>query len=139
MPRVVLDTVVLIRALINPHGDWGRLLFERAGHYRLVVSPLLLSEYLEVTARPELVRKFRRLPEHQRDMLDLLSRAEVVTVDALPTFERDPNDAHVLATAVAGGADYLVSGDNDLLDLGEYAGISILSAASFLRVLEREQ
>lgn len=139
MPRVVLDTVVLIRALINPHGDWGRLLFEWAGHYRLVVSPLLLSEYLEVTARPELVRKFRRLPEHRRDLLDLLSQADLVAFDALPTFERDPDDAHVLATAIAGGADYLITGDNDLLDLGEYAGISILSASAFLRLLEREQ
>lgn len=139
MPRIVLDTVVLVRALINPHGDWGRLLFEWAGHYRLVVSPLLLSEYLEVTARPELARKFRTLPEHQRDMLDLLSRAEVVMFDALPTFERDPDDAHVLATAVAGGADYLISGDNDLLDLGEYAGIPILSAPSFLGLLARDQ
>lgn len=139
MPRVVFDTVVLIRALINPHGDWGRLLFEWAGHYRLVVSPLLLSEYIEVTARPELVREFQRLPEHRRDMLDLLSHAEVVTFDALPTFERDPDNAHVLATAVAGRADYLIFGDNDLLDFGEYAGISILSATSLLRFLEREQ
>ena len=137
MPRVVLDTVVLVRGLINPYGAWGRLLFTRARDYRLVISPPLLEEYLEVTARPELVRKFRSLPEHRRDMLDLLSRAEIVGFDALPEFTRDPDDAHVLATAVAGRADYLVSGDNDLLDLGEYEGIPILTAGAFLHRLDR--
>ncbi len=84
MPRIVLDTVVLVRGLINPHGAWGRLVFDRVGDYRLVVSPPLLSEYLEVIARPELTRKFRSLPHHMRDMLDPLSQAEVVTFTELP-------------------------------------------------------
>ena len=139
MPRVVLDTVVLVRGLINPNGVWGRLVFDRAGDYRLVVSPPLLAEYLEVVARPELTRKFKSLPHHMRDILDLLSQAEIVTFDELPAFERDPEDAHVLATAVAGGVDYLISADNDLLDLGAYEGIPILDAPAFLRMLERGQ
>ena len=139
MPSVVLDTVVLVRGLINPYGVWGRVVFERAGEYRLVVSPPLLAEYLEVIARPELTRKFRSLPNHMRDLLDLLSRADVVTFDTLPAFARDPKDAHVLATALHGAVDYLVSADNDLLDLGTYAGIPILSAPAFLGRLEDEQ
>lgn len=139
MPRVVLDTVVLVRGLINPYGVWGRLVFDRASDYRLVVSPPLLAEYLEVVARPELTRKFRSLPRHLRDMLDLLSRAEIVTLTELPTVQRDPNDAHVLATAVQGAVDYLISADNDLLDLGEYAGIPIRSAGAFLRLLEQNE
>ena len=137
MPSVVLDTVVLVRGLINPYGIGGRVVFDRAGEYRLVVSPPLLAEYLEVIARPELTRKFRSLPNHMRDLLDLLARADIVEFDALPTFERDPKDAHVLATAAAGGVDYLVSADNDLLDLGEYAGIPILSVPAFLDLLQR--
>ena len=139
MPRVVLDTVVLVRGLINPYGVWGRLVFDWAGQYQLVVSPPLLAEYLEVTARPELTRKFRSLPSHMRDMLDLLSQAEIAILTELPAFDRDPNDAHVLATAVQGGVDYLVSADNDLLDLGEHDGIPVLSAPAFLRLLEQEQ
>lgn len=78
MRRVVLDTVVLVRALINPHGIWGRLLHERAGDYRLVSSPPLLTEYPEVTARPELTCKFRALPARLRDLLDQLTHAEIV-------------------------------------------------------------
>jgi predicted nucleic acid-binding protein len=106
MRKAVLDTVVLVRGLINPYGAWGRVVFDRAGDYRLVVSPPLLAEYLEVTARPELTRKFRSLPEHRREMLDLLSQAEIVTFTTLPEFKRDPNDAHVRAAAAAGGVDY---------------------------------
>lgn len=139
VPRVVLDTVVLVRGLINPFGAWGRLIFARARDYRLVVSPPLLEEYLEVTARPALVRKFKSLPEHRRDVLVLLSQAEVIEFDALPTFERDPDDAHLLATAVAGDADYLISGDNDPLDLGEYEGIRILTAGAFLNLLDQAE
>jgi len=139
MPRIVLDTVVLVRGLINPYGVWGRLVFDRAGDYRLVVSPPLLAEYLEVTARPELTRKFRSLPAHRRDLLDLLAQAEIVTFATLPTFERDPNDAHVLATALHGAVDFLISADKDLLDLTTYEGIPILSAPAFLGILERDQ
>ncbi len=76
-----------------------------------------------------------RLPAHRRD---LLSRADVVAFDALPAFERDPQDTHVHSTA-AGGVDYLVSADNDLFDLGEYAGIPILGAPAFLNLLERSE
>lgn len=136
MPRIVLDTVVLVRGLSNLYGVWGRLVFERADQYRLVVSPPLLAEYLEVIARPELTRKFRSLPAHRRDLLDLLAQAEIGTFTALPTFERDPNDAHVRTTALHGAVDYLVSADNDLLDLGTYEGIPIRSAPAFLRLLE---
>jgi putative PIN family toxin of toxin-antitoxin system len=136
MRRIVLDTVVLVRGLINPYGVWGRLVFDYAEQYQLVVSPPLLQEYLEVTTRPELTRKFKSLPAHRRDLLDLLSQAEVVMLNELPEFARDPNDAHVLATAGAGGVDYLISADKDLLDLGAYAGIPIITVGAFLRTLE---
>lgn len=138
MPSVVLDTVVLIRGLINPYGLWGRVVFDWAAHYRLSISRPLLTEYLEVMRRPELTRKFRSLPEHMHDLLSLLSQAEIVILDELPAFERDPKDAMVLATAVQAGADYIVSEDKDLLDLKQHKGITIVSAAAFLRLLEEQ-
>jgi predicted nucleic acid-binding protein len=48
---------------------------------------------------------------------------------------RDPNDDAILATAIAARADYLVSRDKDLLSLGEYDGIKIVSPEAFLQVL----
>ena len=56
--------------------------------------------------------------------------------DILPIC-RDPNDDKFLAAAVAGSADCIVSEDRDLLDLGYYEGVTILSAAAFLAVLDQ--
>jgi len=46
--RAVLDTVVFLRALINPHGRWGRLLFDLSDRYVLVLSPEIIKEILSV-------------------------------------------------------------------------------------------
>lgn len=75
MLRTVLDTVVFVRALINPRGLWGRLVFEHADRYRLVVSPPVLREIVEVLRRPELTAKSRRLAALEaRRIIDLLAR-----------------------------------------------------------------
>ncbi|MBN1967596.1 MAG: putative toxin-antitoxin system toxin component, PIN family [Anaerolineae bacterium] len=49
---------------------------------------------------------------------------------------RDPDDNHILACAVAGQAILIVSGDSDLLDLGEYRGVRIMTAAQFVTMME---
>ena len=54
----------------------------------------------------------------------------------IPSISRDPDDDRVIACAVAGRADVIVSGDNDLLDLEQVGGIPILTAAQFLARLE---
>ncbi len=136
MPRVVFDTVVLVRCLINPYGLWGRLVLQHIGAYRLVLSPPLLVEMLEVFRRPELTAKFRSLPTDLIAVLDILSAAEVVETPEIPAVSRDPDDDKVLAAAKVAQADYLVTEDQDLLVLGEYEGTQIVTAATFLRSLE---
>ena len=61
MPRAVFDTVVFVRALINPFGVWGRLIFQHGHAYALIISPPVVEEILEVLHRPELTRRFRSL------------------------------------------------------------------------------
>ena len=139
MIRVVFDTVVFVRALINPFGRWGRLLFEPSSAYRLVISPPVVSEVLVVIRRPEVVVLFR--PHPGRDsaaVLALLADAESVEIDeaTIPRVSRDPKDDKFLATARAGRAAFLVSEDDDLLVLEEYEGIRIVNAETFLRVLD---
>ena len=56
--RAVLDTVIFVRALINPKGRWGRLLFDHSDKYVIVLSPEIVREILEVIHRPELRRAF---------------------------------------------------------------------------------
>ena len=63
----------------------------------------------------------------------ILSMAELVTPEMdLEAVEDDPDDDKILECAVAGNADYIVSGDSHLLDIEEYRGVEILSPDEFL-------
>jgi predicted nucleic acid-binding protein len=76
--KVVLDTVVLVRGLLDPF-DWsGAVLFERTAAYEWVVSPEVVDEYIEVTKRPALARKFRTVAG--RDLDAILDRLEIATL-----------------------------------------------------------
>ena len=66
---------------------------------------------------------------------ELESTAEVVTPARVPRVVRDPDDDQVLAAAVEGRAEAIVTGDRDLLDLGSHAGIQILAPARFAETL----
>ena len=132
----VFDTVVLVRALINRRGPGGRLVFEHAAQYRPIISPPIVAEMFEVIQRPRIVRKFRNVSQEDLEtILSLTARAEVVEPEAIPAVSRDPKDDKFLATAVLADADYLVSEDQDLLVLGEHAGVTIVDAATFLGLI----
>ncbi len=135
--RVVLDTVVFVRALINPKGRWGRLLFGHADKYVIVLSPEIVKEILEVINRPELHRRFPEMAELPRLDLVLSKLEEADVVEPLERLEvcRDPQDNKFFECAVAARADYIVSEDRDILDVGEYRGIRMVSATEFLEIL----
>ncbi len=136
--RIVVDTVVFVRALINPYGRWGRLVFEYADRYDLVLSEPITREVLEVLHRPELTRKYRS--DQTRNLAMLIARLgaiQLVELTTIPAVSRDPLDDKFLATAKAAGAAYLVSEDEDLLTLKEYEGIPIINAGAFLHLLEQ--
>jgi putative PIN family toxin of toxin-antitoxin system len=137
MLRAVFDTVVFVRALINPFGIWGRLIFQHGHAYSLIISPPVVEEILEVLHRPELTRRFRSLTGLDlAQVIEILDQAEVVEIQDIPAVSRDPKDDKVLATALAGRADYLVTEDNDLLVLGAHHGIPIVTASQFLASVE---
>lgn len=138
MDRAVFDTVVFVRGLINPRGRWGPLVFERATDYQLVVSPPLVLEVLDVIRRPEVIALFRSLPGRDpASVIAILHAANEVEIDlaTIPPISRDPKDDKFLATAKAGGAAFVVSEVQDLLVLGEYDGIRIVNAETFLHLL----
>ena len=140
MVRVVFDTVILVRSLLNPNSVWGRLVFARQGDYWLVASEPVLTEFLEVLSRPAIERKFRFVAgQDKRALLDRLEVAEIVEIDSIPTVSRDVKDDKFLATAKAAGAGYLVTEDEDLLVLGQYEGTRSVTAAAFLAILDEPQ
>jgi putative PIN family toxin of toxin-antitoxin system len=137
---VVIDTVVFVRSLLNPHSAPGRVIFAHADEYRLILSAPIVREILEVLQRPEITSKIQFVAGMDtRRVLDLLSQAEIVELSSIPQVSRDPKDDKFLATAVAGEADYVISEDRDLLDLGEYQGIKIVDVATFLKILNEDK
>jgi uncharacterized protein len=137
MPRAVFDTVVFVRALINPLGIWGRLIFQHGHAYALIISPPVVEEILEVLHRPELTSRFRSLAGLDlARVIEILDQAEAVELQDVPAVSRDPKDDKFLATAVAARADYLVTEDDDLLVLGAHHGIPIVTASQFLAIVQ---
>ena len=138
--RVVLDTNVLIAALISPHRPPDRV-FQAwlSGVFTLVTSVEQLEEFRRATRYSRL----RPLIEPAAAGTMLNTLATVATVlKKLPAVDRsrDPGDNFVLAMAEAGEADYLVTGDRkDLLALKRHHRTHIVRVREFLKVLGLER
>ena len=134
--RVVLDTNILLSALINRHGTPAQLIAGwRERRYDLITSTEQLIELGDVAHRP--VLRARIVPSTVGRLIrDVRKLADVLT--RLPAVERstDPADNFLLAMAEAGNANYLVSGDRrGVLALGTHGITQIVRARDFLDVL----
>lgn len=113
MLKVVIDTNLWIRALLGGRVTLPILEAWRAGKFQLVVSDVLVNELDSVWQRPRL-RKYI----NEQDALDLLEqiryRAITTELITIPPNCRDPKDQPVLATAIDGQAEAIVTGDDDL-------------------------
>jgi putative PIN family toxin of toxin-antitoxin system len=97
----------------------------------------LIAELTEVLARPKL-KKYGLNPETIGIFLDsILAKGEAVRLLTVMDVCRDPDDNLLLSLAVDGKADYVVSGDQDLLDLLQIQGIPIITPAKFLESFEQ--
>jgi putative PIN family toxin of toxin-antitoxin system len=139
--RVVLDTNVLVSALMKP-GSVPDLLvtrFVRHASFELLLSTAILEELRRVVRYPA-VRKRIKASDYEIklwvELLDLLSTPVEVMALASGVL-RDPKDEPILATAVDGRADFIVTGDDDLLTLGNHERIRIVTPRAFLDQLNR--
>lgn len=100
------------------------------------MAPGQLEEVVEVLKRPKIARRYPIAPADTAALVDLL-RTETVLLPAAPASRvcRDPDDDALLGRAVAGGVDYLVTGDADLLSVIHYRGAAIVGAREFLALL----
>lgn len=134
MVRVVIDTNVLVSAVIG-HGKPRRLLMRvLLGGDSAVTSRELVAELAEVLTR----EKFS-LTEAQiaRFVAIYVRRAEVVALHrrVVDAVDEDPDDNIVLDTAVSGGAAFVVTGDKHLLALEEFEEVQIVTVDTALRIL----
>ncbi len=136
--RAVVDTNILVSALIVPHGTVGPVLLRlRRGDYTLLYAQPLLEELVDLLNRPRIRGKYHLTSEDIQTVLGLiLLRGEAVTPGRPITACRDPKDNQLLEAAVAGKAGVIVSGDEDLLVLNPFAGIPVHPPAGFLRLLD---
>lgn len=136
--RAVLDTNVLVSGLVAKQGPPRQILDAwLEGRYTLVTSLYLVEELTHVLSYPRIAERLLMNDEEVEALLAaLLSQAAVTPGQLrLPGVTRDPKDDAVVACAKEGEADYIVSGDQDLLVLGEYEGIQVITPRQFMEIL----
>lgn len=138
MFRVVIDTNILISAVIRPLGTVGLVLRHlRDGHYKLLYSEPILTEIVDVLNRPTIRNKYGVTQADIETIVGLvLLRGEVIIPKRRITICRDPKDNMILEAAADGFADMIISGDQDLLSIGDFEGIAILTPAEFISHLD---
>jgi putative PIN family toxin of toxin-antitoxin system len=140
MTTAVLDSNVFVSAVCLPDSLPAELISRWLdGEYHLVVSSEILAELSDVPRRPKILKRYTVTDEDIERFLSLLSRrATTVHIDDQPAIvPGDPNDDHIVACAVAGSADVIVSGDNHLISVGEFQGVRVMKPAEFLAGLRR--
>lgn len=139
MLRVVLDTNQFVSSVLVKQGLPAQVLDAwRRREFLLVTSPLIITEIRSTLNYPRIRRKYPLTDADVERLVALLEQDALVApgeVDAAGAIPADPADDMVLACAIEGQADFIVSGDHHLLDLGEYMGIPIVTAREFLERL----
>jgi putative PIN family toxin of toxin-antitoxin system len=135
--RVVFDTNIVVSAQFWQGAPRHALIAVRDGRAKLLTSEPLLQELTDVLTRTKFADRLKAVGT-TAEALIADHRALVEIVEPAPlsgTVSDDPDDDVVLACAAGGKADYIVSGDDDLLRLETYAEIPICTVNEFLEVL----
>jgi hypothetical protein len=138
--RAVFDTNVLVSYLLTHRPPIATLIdvYVAEEEIVLVTAPALLEELDRVLQYPRLQRYYTE-EERKRFVALLMALSDVVELpETIPRICRDPDDDRIVACAVAGDADAIASGDDDLLALGSVGDIAILSPSEFLTRLETQ-
>ena len=140
MLKVVLDTNLIVSASINPKGPPGEILLAwRNNLFELIISPQIIEEMRRVLFSDK-IKKYRFLSD--KEIEALLSELQQIRGYVEPTItvnviKEDPPDNRFLEAAIAGKADYIISGNTHLKDLKSYQEIQILPPVDFVKVLAR--
>src|SRR5665213_2939964 len=126
--NVLIDTNVLLSAVIRDKLPERVVLYvASADNIRWIVTPEILREYTDVLRRPKFGLERETL--ERWDGLLAMRTVKVASPTSVPDFPRDPKDAPFLAAALAAHADFLITGDNDLLQAKSVVATCILTVA----------
>jgi hypothetical protein len=139
MIKVVLDTNELVSAVIRSGGLPDQIVQAwRDGKFEMVLSPAMLAELARVLRYPRLRKLHGWTDAHVDVFVDGLKAAATVVAGnvEVSVVADDPDDNVILACAVEGRVDYVVSGEAHLLNLKTYRGIRMVTAREFTIMLE---
>ncbi|MCF2503459.1 putative toxin-antitoxin system toxin component, PIN family [Dyadobacter sp. CY107] len=129
--KIILDTNLWISFLISKDfSKLDKILFSRK--CRLVFSEELMQEFLQVAGRPKF-KKYFSSDDLEAILQSIEEFADFVHVTTVTTLCRDPKDNFLLSLAIASKADYLLTGDTDLLDIKKITNTEILTISQFLQ------
>ncbi len=143
MLKAVVDTNIFVSSLLSRKGRPAEILnLWRDALFILVISPSIISEIKSVLQRSAIKKKYR-ISSELIDKLILLLEKDALLVPGLSNVSgavpEDPSDEIFLSAALDAGAQFIVSGDRHLLDLGEFRGIPILTVQEFFELLKKER
>jgi putative PIN family toxin of toxin-antitoxin system len=133
--RVIIDTNLLVSYLLTHRGPIQQILDVQLARqdFTLLICVTLLEE-LERVLQYDKLRRFVNDENRMRFIALIASLGELVDIpDDIPSILRDPKDDYLIACALAGNADFIVSGDKDLLDAK--LSVKALTASNFLEHL----
>lgn len=137
--RLAVDTNTALSGLLWPGGPPGALIdLAEAGHIELLSSPALMAELRDVLGRRKFIKRLASRDIGADDLFNgYASLIRLVKPTATPrVIKRDPDDDHVIACAVTGRAEIIVSGDQDVLELISYQTIAILTPAQAIACIQ---
>jgi uncharacterized protein len=129
--RIVVDTNVFVSILIRPGAAFLSFVDYIDQHATILYSTETLTELIDVLRRDKFA-KYTTPADVAAFVKWIADAGELVTVEEAVSGSRDPKDNKFLALAIAGRAEYLVSGDKDLLVLSHIGNATIVSPADFL-------
>ena len=138
MIRAVLDANVFISAILSAKGNPAKIFGAwKNDEFQLILSAAILGEIARVLQYPKIAKRHRWSQEEIKIFIDDLARLATLTPGKLrlQVIEEDPADNAYVECAVEGEAEYIVSGDKHLLDLGSYASVTIVTPRAFLGIL----
>ena len=128
--RIVLDTNVLVSGIFWTGNEAKIIESCKKGKYTNIASPYTLGEFEKIISK----ETFALTREEIENLIELVLSFSIILIPSqkVSIIKKDPNDNMFIDCALAGNAEYIISGDSHLLDISKYKGIKILTAKKFL-------
>ena len=139
MLRVVLDANVFVSAYIRPIGPPGQIIerFVRDGAFDVVLTEPIVEDVLQSLSYRKVLKAARSKTDPELWFEDIVMLSQLVAGDVEVAVCGDPDDDKYVAAAIEGRAAFVVTGDPDLLTLGEHESIRIITPRAFLDLLNQ--